>query len=41
VCDAERLGAKISLGPTELRGHEKIAIYLHGGIEQGIWQLPD
>jgi len=38
--DAERLGAMIALGPTELPGHGRIAIYVHGGIEQGIWQLP-
>lgn len=40
VNDAERLGAMIALGPTELAGHGRIAIYVHGGIEQGIWQLP-
>ncbi len=40
VRDAERLGATIALGPTELPGHGRIAIYIHGGIEQGIWQLP-
>jgi predicted enzyme related to lactoylglutathione lyase len=39
VRDAERLGAMIALGPTELPGHGRIAIYVHGGIEQGIWQL--
>jgi len=40
VRDAERLGAGIALGPTELPGHGRIAIYVHGGIEQGVWQLP-
>lgn len=34
------LGATIALGPTELPGRGKIAIYLLGGIEQGIWQVP-
>jgi len=37
---AEELGAMILLGPTELPGHGTIAIYIHGGIEQGLWQLP-
>lgn len=37
---AEELGAKIALGPTEIAGRGQIAIYLLGGIEQGIWQLP-
>jgi len=39
VRDAERLGATIALGPTELPGHGRIAIYMVGGIEQGIWQV--
>lgn len=37
---AEELGAVIALGPTELPGRGKIAIFLLGGIEQGIWQVP-
>lgn len=40
VRDAESLGAVVALGPTELPGHGTIAITIHGGIEQGIWQLP-
>jgi predicted enzyme related to lactoylglutathione lyase len=40
VLEAERLGAQIALGPMEIAGQGKIAIYLHGGIEQGLWQLP-
>lgn len=37
---AAKLGAMIALGSTEIPGRGKIAIYIHGGIEQGIWQLP-
>lgn len=37
---AENLGGKIALEPTELPGQGKIASYLLGGIEQGLWQLP-
>jgi uncharacterized protein len=31
-------GAVIALPPTELPGHGRIAIYILGGIEQGLWQ---
>jgi len=37
---AAQLGAKIALEPLEIPGHGKIAIYLHSGIEQGLWQVP-
>lgn len=37
---AEALGATIALPPTQIPGYGTIAIYLHGGIEQGLWQLP-
>jgi predicted enzyme related to lactoylglutathione lyase len=37
---AAQLGAKIALEPLEIPGHGKIAIYLYGGIEQGLWQVP-
>jgi predicted enzyme related to lactoylglutathione lyase len=40
VQEAERLGAEIALQPMEIPGQGKIAIYLHGGIEQGLWQVP-
>ena len=40
VQEAGQLGAEVALEPTELPGQGKIAIYLHGGIEQGLWQLP-
>lgn len=35
-----QLGAKILLERMEIPGHGIIAIYLHGGIEHGIWQIP-
>jgi len=37
---AAELGAMIALGPTELPGHGTISIYIHSGIEQGLWQVP-
>ena len=37
---AAQLGANIALEPMEIPGHGKIAIYLYGGIEQGLWQVP-
>lgn len=36
---AVTLGATVALGATEIPGHGMIAIYLLGGIEQGIWQV--
>ena len=36
---AVELGATVALGPTEIPGRGMIAIYLYGGIEQGIWQV--
>jgi predicted enzyme related to lactoylglutathione lyase len=37
---AEELGALVALPPMEIPGHGTIAIFIHGGIEQGVWQLP-
>ncbi len=37
---AADLGAKILLERMEIPGHGIIAIYMHGGIEHGIWQIP-
>jgi len=34
-----QLGAKILLEHMEIPGHGIIAIYSHGGIEHGIWQV--
>lgn len=34
------LGATVALDPVEIAGRGKIAIYLYGGIEQGLWQVP-
>lgn len=38
AAEAERLGAVIALPPTEIPGQGKVAICIHGGIEQGLWQ---
>ena len=35
-----QLGAEIALEPVEIPGHGTIAIYLLGGIQQGLWQIP-
>ncbi len=37
---ASELGATVALEPVEIPGQGKIAIYLYGGIEQGLWQVP-
>ena len=37
---AEEAGAVIALPPMPLGNQGTIAVYLIGGIEQGIWQLP-
>jgi len=37
---AEELGATVALEPVGLAGRGEIAIYLHGGVEQGLWQVP-
>ncbi len=39
VQEAGQLGAEIALEPMEIPGQGRIAIYLHGGIEQGLWQV--
>ena len=35
-----QLGATILLERMEIPGHGTIAIYEHGGIQQGLWQVP-
>ncbi len=37
---AAELGATVALEPVDIAGRGEIAIYLHGGIEQGLWQVP-
>jgi predicted enzyme related to lactoylglutathione lyase len=39
VQQAEELGATIALPHMAIPGHGKIAIYTHGGVEQGLWQV--
>lgn len=36
---AVELGATVALGPTEIAGRGIIAIFLYGGVQQGIWQV--
>lgn len=39
AAEAARLGAEIALEPVELPGHGRIAIYMLGGVQQGLWQI--
>ncbi len=41
VAEAGQLGAEIALEPMEIPGQGQVAIYRLGGIEQGLWQVPD
>ncbi len=36
---AAQLGATVALEPMEIPGRGKIAVYVLGGIEQGLWQV--
>lgn len=36
---AVEAGGEIAHPPMEIPGHGKFAIYIHGGIHQGLWQL--
>ncbi len=36
---ASQLGATVPLEPVDIPGRGKIAIYVLGGIEQGLWQV--
>ena len=40
VAEAVELGAELALGATEIPGQGSIAIYIIGGIQQGLWQVP-
>jgi len=39
VAAAEEAGAAIAHPPLEIPGHGTFAIYIHGGIQHGLWQL--
>lgn len=36
---AQAAGGEIAHPPMEIPGHGKFAIYIQGGIQQGLWQL--
>jgi len=38
VADVEAAGCEIAMGPTEMPGQGRFAIYIRGGIEHGLWQ---
>lgn len=40
VQGAAHMGANILLDRMEIPGHGIIAIFEHGGIQQGLWQVP-
>ena len=37
--EAAASGATVALSPTPLEGHGRIAIFIQGGIEHGVWQV--
>ena len=39
VAAAEKAGAKIAMAPTKIPSHGTFAIYVHGGIDHGVWCL--
>jgi len=40
VAAVVQAGGKVALPPMEIPGHGTIAIYLQGGNDHGLWQLP-
>ncbi|MEM9478039.1 MAG: hydroxylase [Verrucomicrobiota bacterium] len=38
VATAAKAGAEIAMGPTELPGKGRFAIFIQGGIETGLWE---
>ena len=39
VAAAVEAGAKLAHPPMEIPGHGTFAIYIHGGVHHGLWQL--
>ncbi|MFD2160417.1 hypothetical protein ACFSW8_16050 [Rubritalea tangerina] len=39
ITSASAAGAKIAMKPMEISDLGKFAIYVHGGIETGLWEL--
>jgi hypothetical protein len=39
VESAVQLGAMVAFGPVEIPGRGRIAIYIHGGVERGLWEV--
>lgn len=39
LADAEAAGAEVAHPPMEIAGHGTFAIYIHGGVHHGLWQL--
>lgn len=38
VAAVEKAGAQIAHPPLEIPGHGTFAIYIHGGVQHGLWQ---
>ena len=41
VADIEAVGAMIAMHPMEIPSKGKFAIYILGGNDHGLWQIPD
>ena len=39
VAVAADAGADVALPPMELPGHGKCAVFIHGGVQSGLWQV--
>lgn len=39
IAAAVRAGGEVAHPPMEIPGHGTFAIYIHGGVDHGLWQL--
>jgi predicted enzyme related to lactoylglutathione lyase len=38
VAAAQKAGGQVAMEPTEIPGHGTFAIYVHGGVDHGLWE---
>lgn len=38
VAAAQKAGGQLAVEPTEIPGHGTFAIYVHGGVDHGLWE---
>ena len=38
VAAAQKAGGQVAIGPLEIPGHGKFAIYVQGGVDHGLWE---